>query len=100
MLSARESRRRRFDASVVAVRGDRAPLAPVHWHTAPLGIDARSLRRLWLVYDASTVQLIRWLHEPTRELARAMRRAGYEPWRRVCGYPIWIRERPTYDMQP
>jgi hypothetical protein len=95
MAFVRQPKRRKYDASVVAVLGDRSPLAPVNWHLAPLGIDTRTLRRLWLIYDATAVQLIRWLHQPEPEVASAIRRAGYEPWRCIGGYPIWIRHRPA-----
>ena len=100
MATPHESRRSKYDASVVAVLGDRVPLAPVDWHMAPLGIDARTLRRLWLVYDARTVQLIRWLHQPAPDVSRAMRRAGYQPWRCIGGYPIWIRQLPDDQAPP
>jgi hypothetical protein len=72
------------------VIGDR-PLVSGTWRVESVGIHHRNGRALWLAYDATEVQIIRWLGAGSPELALALFRQGFRPWRSFAGWPLWIQ---------
>lgn len=75
------------------------PVVSGTWRVESLGRHHRDGRALWLGYDATEVQLIRWLGTGSPELQQALRRQGFRPWRSFAGRPLWIAKRSPDSLR-
>jgi hypothetical protein len=74
----------------------REPAVEPGWRVEPAGRHPRTGRPLWICFDPSQIELIRWIGPPTACVAESLRRQGFRPLNLSRLVDLWGR--PTSDV--
>ncbi len=74
----------------------REPAVEPGWRVEPAGGHPRTGRPLWICFDPTHIELIRWIGLPTAIVADSLRRQGFRPLNLSRLVDLWGR--PTSDL--